>query len=433
MLRTMRIAALTLVVMTTTASAAPALVSQSDLYPGIHREVWVDSAIPARIHLIRIDLTSAEIAVYATKESDSGIKTSQLSDRLNAQVAINGGPFQVSGFRPRGLAVGDGTAWTMTADTDQMAVLHFRRDGERTKAAILPPETPVELGTLPLGTQGVISGRPLLVRNGNVESPTFDCNDTLTFPCTRGPRTAVALSADGNTMWLSVVNGWQAASAGLTATEFAAFLRARGAYNAIAFDGGASSTLVVNGALGNTPSDGVERTVANHLAIKYGALPKGEMVGFICNTADVPACGQDPSLRVTGARVTLDDDRFMTPADGYFGFAGITPRLACITVKKLGYLTKVQCEPVKSGVRVYNSVIMEEGKDPPDAGVPDGGEDVDGGTGGDGGTRPDGGFPDNGGGGGCCDARGDLGGASTSLLVGALVAWRTRRRRGTKA
>lgn len=436
MLRAMRFAAFTLVaVLATTAHAAPALVSQSDPYPGIHREIWVDSAIPARIHLIRIDLTSAEIAVYATKESDSGIKTTELSDLLDAQVAINGGPFQVSGFLPRGLTMGDGAAWTMTADTDQMAVLHFRREGERTQATIVPPETPVDMTTLPAGTDGVISGRPLLVRNGNVVAAnTLDCNDSVTFPCTRGPRTAVALSSDGNTMWLAVVNGWQSASHGLTVPELAAFLQARGAYRAIGLDGGASSTLVVNGALANTPSDGVERTVANHLAIRYGSLPKGEMVGYLCLTTDIPACGTDPALR-TDAKVTLDDNRVVNnTTNGFFSFAGITPRLACITVKKTGYLTKVQCKPVKSQVRTYNSVYMEKGTDPPDAGVRDAGDDVDiDAATDDAGMRPDGGFQHGGEGGGCCDARGDLGGATMSLLVGGYVAWRTRRRRGTKA
>src|SRR5512139_3689691 len=239
----MRTQALALVMATATAAQpAPALQSQSDPYPGIHREVWVDSAIPARIHLIRIDLTSAEIAVYATKESDSGIKTTELSDLLNAQVAINGGPFYVSGFRPRGLAMGDSTAWTMTADTDDMAVLHFRREGERTIATIVPPETPVDTTTLPLGTEGVISGRPLLVRNG-VPQTQFDCNDQVAMACQRAPRTAVGLTSSGNTMLLVVVNGWQTASFGLTAPELGAFLKDRGAYNAVAFDGGASSTL----------------------------------------------------------------------------------------------------------------------------------------------------------------------------------------------
>lgn len=414
------------------ANATPVMSSQSDPFPGIHREIWIDSAIPARMHVLRIDLTSAELAVYATKESDSGVKTSELSDLMGAQVAINGGPFQVSGFRPRGLAMGDGAAWTMTGDTPEMAVLHFRRAGERTVAGIVPPETPVDQASLPNGTEGVISGRPLLIRNGNLE--TFDCNDALVSPCARSPRTAVGLSADGNTMWLVVVNGWQSASLGLTASELAQFMRGRGAYSAVAFDGGASSTMVLNGAVTNTPSDGVERTVANHLAIKYGALPKGEMVGFICATPDLPNCGTNPALRVDGARVTLDDGRALTAAEGYFGFSAITPRLACITVKKSGYLTKVQCKPVKSGVQTYNSVIMEMGVDMPDAGVPDAPVEVDASTGdGDGGTRPDGGFPETGGGGGCCDAQGDLGGVRSGLVVGVLVAWRLRRRRGTKA
>ncbi len=422
----MRTAALVLVVSATMADATPTLQSQSDPHPGIHREVWVDSAIPARIHLIRIDLTSAEIAVYATKESDRGIKTTEFSDLINAQVAINGGPFEVAGFRPRGLAMGDSTLWSNTADDAVTGVLHFRRSGERTFAAIVPPETPVDETTLPDGTEGVLSGRPLLIRSGMVETQ-FDCNDPVAIPCQRAPRTAVGLSADGNTMWMTVVNGWQSASHGLTAAELAAFLRSRGAYYAIALDGGSSSTLVVNGALGNTPSDGVERAVANHLGIKYGALPKGEMVGFICDTPDIPACGQDPGLRIFNATVKLDDGRTQTATNGYYGFSAITPRLACITVKKTGFLTKVQCIPVKSGIQSYNSVIMERGVDQPDAGVPDAGEDVDGGP--DAGPRPDGGFPDNGGGGGCCDVRGDR----TGLLLAAAVAWRLRRRRGTKA
>jgi exopolysaccharide biosynthesis protein len=424
--------ALALVASAATASAAPMLVSSTDPFPGIHREIWVDSAIPARIHMLRIDLTSAEIGVYATKESDSGIKTSEFSNLMNAQFAVNGGPFQVANFRPRGLTMGDSNIWTNTADTPDMAVLHFRRgNGERTLATIIPPETPVDETTLPAGTEGVISGRPLLVRAGNVIGANeLDCNDSLTFPCTRGPRTAVGLSADGNTMWLVVVNGWQSASHGLNANELGTFIRARGAYWAIALDGGASSTLTVNGAVANTPSDGVERAVANHIGIKYQNLPKGSMVGFLCNTPDIPSCGQTPSQQVNDVRVTLDDGRVVPMADGFFSFPGITPRLACVTVKKTGYLTKVKCVPIKSGVEVYNSVYMEMGVDQPDAGVPDAfvDEPTDGGDG----VRPDGGFPKDPPGGGCCDARGDLGGLGP-LFVSGLVAWRLRRRRGKKA
>ena len=46
-------------------------------------------------------------------------------------------------------------------------------------------------------------------------------------------------------MWLVMVDGWQASSIGMTADELAAFLLARGAYIAMALDGGSSSALVL--------------------------------------------------------------------------------------------------------------------------------------------------------------------------------------------
>lgn len=414
------------------AVAAPILQSQSDPYPGIHRELWVDAAVPWRLHLVRIDLTSAEIGVYATKESDRGQKTSSFAGIIDAQVAINGDAFAVADYRPRGFAMGDTAPWSNTADDIATAVLHFRRSGERTYAVISPPEDVVSAQTLPAGTQGALSGRPLLVRAGVVVTP--DCSDPVTIACTRAPRTAVAVSADGNRMWLAVVDGWQDASHGMRADELGAFLLARGAHAAMALDGGSSSTLVIGGTVANQPSDGVERTVANHLGIKYGALPKGSMVGFICKTPDYPACGQSLALQITGAQVRLDDGRTLTTTDdGYFSFAGVTPRLACITVKKAGFQTRVSCKPVQSGVPTYNSTHLEPGVDMPDAGVPDAAPGEDAGTDPDAGTGTDGGFPDSGDGGGCCDAGGDLGGASSHLVLVALVAWMLRRRPGTKA
>lgn len=425
MLALMRGALALLVLAGSTAAAAPVLATQSDPYPGIHVERWVDAAVPARIALVRIDLTSAEIGLYATKESDSGITTSGFAARLGVQVALNGDAFAVAGYRPRGLAIGDSTPWTNTADTDQLPLLHLRRVGERTVAAIVPPEIVLAPDDVPEGTQGLVSGRPLLVRAGQLAT-TFDCDDPLTLACQRAPRSAVALSADGNTLWLAAVDGWQAGSIGLTAAELAGFLQARGAAMAMALDGGSSSTLVIDGALASSPSDGIERTVANHLGVKYGALPRGELVGLICLDS-VFNC-----TRVSGAQVTLDDGRVVTTAtDGLYDFTNVTPRLACVTVRKPGYLTKQQCQTVSAGIQTYNSVVLEPGMDPPpDAGVPDGGTPTDassgsggGGFGQDAGT--DGGDP----GGGCCGTNRE----GPPIAVVLLVGWMLARRRGTKA
>lgn len=406
-----------------TAGAAPVRTSQSDPHPGIHVEHWLDSAAPAKLVLVRIDLTSAEIAVYATKESDRGITTSGFSDRIGAQVAINGDAFAIAGYTPRGLALGDSTPWTNTHDTAALPLLHLRRVGERTVVAIEPPELVTVPSDLPEGTQGVVGGRPLLVRSGVVES-NFDCADPVTLACQRAPRSAAGLSGDGNTLWLVTVDGWQSGSIGLTAAELGGFLAARGAVWAMALDGGSSATMVLDGSVITSPSDGIERTVANHLGVKYGALPRGELVGLVCATS-VFNC-----TRITGATVTLDDGRVVTTAsDGFYDFTNVTPRLACVTVKKTGYKTKKQCQIVDSGIQTYNSLVLEPGVDPPaDASVPDGPLATDATTTGDGGFGPDGGAPETGPGGGCCEAGG---GTPGSMALVGLVGWMLRRRRGT--
>ena len=427
----MRVLLATLVV---AALGAPAwagfdMTFSSDPYPGIHRETWIDAAIPARIRLVRIDLTSSEIAVYATAENDRGVTTTEYASRKSAQVAINGDAFAVSGYIPRGLAVGDSNSWSNTSDDTASGVLHLRRAGERTVAGIEPPETLVGLPELPPGTEGVLSGRPLLVRQSVVET-TFDCNDQVTLACVRAPRTAVAVSPNGTTLWLAVVDGWQSASLGLTASELGVFLRDQGAGMAMALDGGSSSTLVLDGTVISSPSDGVERTVANHLAVRYGSLPKGELYGLICKDSVID-CGTDvPNRKLSGATVTLDDGRQqVTDATGTYDFLNVTPRLACVTVKKTGYVSKTQCRQIESGEINYNSVALYAGVDPPDAGVgpgEDAGIGVDAGAVRDAQTG-DGGNGISGPGPGCCES-----GRSTPnapLLL--LVAWFVTRRRGT--
>ena len=406
--------------------------AQSDPHTGIHRETWRDSGINARIHLVRVDLSSAEIELIATKEIERGRKTSQLAADKQAAIAINGGPFAVAGFVPRGLAMGETAAWSGTADDASTSVLHFRRVGEHTVLAIVPPEEIVTTAGLPAGTQGVLSGRPLLVRAGlAVTAP--DCSDAIAIPCTRAPRTAVGVSATGGMMWLAVADGWQQLSAGVTAAELGAFLQARGAYMAMNLDGGASSTLYADAPAGlvNAPSDGVERLVANHLAVVHQPKTPGTLIGFICKDTFTPC--NDP---INGALVTLDDGRMLTSGSdgtaGRYSFSGVTPRLACATASKAGFRTNSRCSYVAPGAVQFNSIALVVGQDPPDAGVPDASTGTEGDAGlTDGGPRPDGGMMPSGGA-GCCDAKRDRPPIGLAVLVVAL-AFRSVRRRGTKA
>jgi uncharacterized protein (TIGR03382 family) len=425
----MKLVAVAALLVAAPAAAAPSRQSTTTPHPGITFEEWADSAIPAKIHLVAIDLTSSEIAVYATKEQDKGITTSDYATRISSQVAINGDSFAVATYTPTGLAIGGMAPWSNTADSATSAIFHFARDGERTVAAIEVPETVLAAADLPDGTEGAVSGRPLLVRSG-VAATQFDCNDAVTLACQRAPRSAVGVDHAGNTMWLVVVDGWQNGSLGMTAAELAAFLQARGAYMAMALDGGSSSALVMDNVLASSPSDGVERSVANHIGVKYGALPKGELFGLICKHS-VVGCGTDSSRWIAGAKVTLDDGRVvMSGSDASYDFPNVTLRLACVTVKKTGYLTKTQCRQVDmAGQLNYNSVAMFEGTDVQDAGVADApGPDIDATPAGDG-AMTDGGNGFQSPGGGCCDAGHD--GPGSSVVLAALGAWLLRRRRGT--
>lgn len=91
------------------------------------------------------------------------------------------------------------------------------------------------------------------------------------------PRTAIGVNQNGRWVYLMVVDGRET-SAGVTFDELADMLIAYGAYTGMAFDGGGSSTMVVEGVDGwpcvlnelideNIPDK--ERAVANHLGIAF--------------------------------------------------------------------------------------------------------------------------------------------------------------------
>jgi hypothetical protein len=89
------------------------------------------------------------------------------------------------------------------------------------------------------------------------------------------PRTAFGTNQNGRYVYLVVVDGRET-SEGATFSELADLLLAQGAYTGLAFDGGGSSTMVIEGVDGrprllNTPVNenivGKERAVANHLGI----------------------------------------------------------------------------------------------------------------------------------------------------------------------
>ena len=106
---------------------------------------------------------------------------------------------------------------------------------------------------------------PRLVKDGqvNVTSSVEQIGADVTGA--RAPRTAVGILRNGHVLF-AVLDGRQAHSRGMMLDEFARFLIDMDVVDAVNFDGGGSSELVVNGKIVNSPSDGMERPVATVLS-----------------------------------------------------------------------------------------------------------------------------------------------------------------------
>ncbi|HUS67207.1 MAG TPA: phosphodiester glycosidase family protein [Kofleriaceae bacterium] len=355
-----------------TAAGAPEAQDSETPYPGITYTVWLDEALPARIHVVAVDLTASSIDLVATAEDQRGKKPSAFAATAGAVLAVNGDYFSPNGFVPAGLARGQSQTWAGSSDDETSGFIRFHRDVARTQLRISPPSDLVD--DVPEQTVGVISGHPMLVQGGAALSA-FDCKDDIAMPCEPAPRTAVAMSPDENTLYVIVVDGWQAESLGMTARQLGVFIAGKlDAHEGLLLDGGSASAMWLAGELVSSPSDGVERPVANHLAVRYGELPTGVIQGHVTERSV-------GGTRIAGATVTIDDGREKTyDGDNLWTFTA-TPRWTCVTASKTGYHPATECRQVPSADQIYSSIALFPNSDFIDAGpgAPDGAPPPDGG------------------------------------------------------
>lgn len=111
------------------------------------------------------------------------------------------------------------------------------------------------------GVMDAIGGSPVLMREGQVMVSA--CSG---YVCQRHPRTGVGVMPNGDIL-LVTVDGRQSRSVGMNIVEFARLFKRLGATAAMNLDGGGSSTMVVNGRVVNSPSDGTERAVVSSLLV----------------------------------------------------------------------------------------------------------------------------------------------------------------------
>lgn len=114
--------------------------------------------------------------------------------------------------------------------------------------------------------QHALGGGPRLVKDGaiNITSEIEKFKADITQG--RAPRTALGLLDNGKVIMLAV-DGRQEKSIGMTLNELAEFLQKLGTTQAINFDGGGSTAMVLDDNLVNNPSDPQERKISTGIFI----------------------------------------------------------------------------------------------------------------------------------------------------------------------
>lgn len=249
------------------------------LFQGVSYERLVrESPRPLVFHVMEIDLTMPGIGFLVTPQGlDPGGKET-LADTVpgflqksGAQVAINGSffyPMHVNhafDYAPRvgegvnvvGLAISAGKRYS-AVEPDWAALCIV--DAQSLFIS--------EAGDCPENTVHGLAGDRLFIKDGTLV-PEASRNQLF-------PRTAIAVDATKETMWLAVVDGRQKGySEGVSLAELAEVLIARGADQALNLDGGGSSALAIaqggSARVLNAPIQARvpthQRPVANHLGV----------------------------------------------------------------------------------------------------------------------------------------------------------------------
>jgi hypothetical protein len=346
-------------------------------YPGVTHTVYVDASVPVRVHVVEVDVTSQEIHLSSTMTADRGQTVSDWADCKRgtagctpSDVVLNGDLFAPSGYVPRGLSIGGAKPWPDAASDDPVeGWFAFGRPGDINAVQLSAPSM-VEMPAQTLAVEGAVGGRALLVQQG-MAMTTYDAADP-TEPFRQGPRSAIGLDSGAHSLFLVAVDGDQAASLGMTAEQLAWFLTGLGVADALELDGGGSSALYIRkeGGIVNAPSDGVPRPVANHVGVKFGALPYHfSLVGLVYDTVfgDMNKLLTTATVTVDGQTATWQNTHTLYHVDN------ITPHYVCAHATAPGYKSATQCRQITeaevappNGNNVqYLSMVMFKGTDPP--------------------------------------------------------------------
>lgn len=329
----------------------PTLASAADVwstpYTGVRRLQRTLTAPNVKIHALEVDLTAPGVSLTSTATAQRKRTPSSFAKLVGAQAAINGDFFSFTTYGTSGLAAGAGAKWADTNDTTGAGVLAFDQAAGGARVELYAPAQVTAFDATWM--KGVVSGHPRVVSAGVV------LNDTSSLCTVRHPRTAVGLSQDKKKLWMVVVDGRQTASVGMTCGELGALLKGLGAHEALNLDGGGSSALYVAGVgIASAPSDGTERTVANHLALfAKPTVATGTLRGVVFLEPDLTARIPGASVKVTGGATDIAD------AQGNWDFQ-LPPGTVTVTATAPGYLPGTVTRTVTAGATIYGSIGLKK-------------------------------------------------------------------------
>ena len=195
--------------------------------------------------------------------------TSQFLDDNDLQIAVNGDEYQYldpNNYPPQNYCASGDPVSPASLAASRGKVYSQKQPNRPT--LYINQKNEITFDTPKGKVYNAISGERLLVSKGQKVAGLDNQN--------LQPRTAVGTNQNGRWMYLVVIDGREEASEGASFSQLADLLISYGVYTAMNFDGGGSSTLVIEGVdrkprVLNTPVNdnipGRERAVANHLGI----------------------------------------------------------------------------------------------------------------------------------------------------------------------
>ena len=219
--------------------------------------------------LPRHDFTCTDDAELVAFTTEFGVSTPKGAGR---EVVLDAKDRVVRVSEERGTVLAPGQR-SIQATGSRVAELADVRAGDRVRVTTRLVADGVDLSNRRTST---INGGPELVRGGRTwitqkrdgfnqtSNPSFDYGWVLQ----RNPRTFAGTDAQGRTL-LVTVDGRQVGQLGLSIPETAAVAKSLGMVEAINLDGGGSTSMVIDGALVNSPSDATgERPVGDVIVIR---------------------------------------------------------------------------------------------------------------------------------------------------------------------